>query len=60
MRFRPGARLDTGQVTDLRGRRMGGAGGAAIGVCGGFVVSLTSVGSGVFFALWLLIAFPLK
>jgi uncharacterized protein len=31
MRFRRGARLDTGQVTDLRGRRMGGAGGVALG-----------------------------
>ena len=31
MRFRRGARLDPGQVTDLRGRRMGGRGGLAIG-----------------------------
>src|SRR5215217_96372 len=31
MRFRRGARLDTGQVTDLRGRRMGGGGGMALG-----------------------------
>ena len=31
MRFRKNAPLDTGQVTDLRGRRMGGPGGAAIG-----------------------------
>jgi predicted metalloprotease len=30
MRFRSGARLDTGQVTDVRGRRMGG-GGLALG-----------------------------
>ena len=30
MRFRRGARLDTGQVTDVRGRRMGG-GGMAMG-----------------------------
>ncbi len=30
MRFRRGARLDTGQVTDVRGRRMGG-GGLAMG-----------------------------
>src|SRR3954449_8670323 len=30
MRFRPGARLDTGQVTDVRGRGVG-AGGLAIG-----------------------------
>ena len=34
MRFRRGARLDTGQVTDLRGRRMG-PGGVAIGGAGG-------------------------
>ncbi len=31
MRFRRGARLDTGQVTDVRGRRMGGGGGLALG-----------------------------
>jgi predicted metalloprotease len=31
MRFRRGARLDTGQVTDVRGRRMGGPGGLAVG-----------------------------
>jgi predicted metalloprotease len=31
MRFRRGARLDPGQVTDLRGRRMGGPGGIALG-----------------------------
>jgi uncharacterized protein len=31
MRFRRGARLDPGQVTDVRGRRMGGAGGLAVG-----------------------------
>jgi uncharacterized protein len=31
MRFRRGARLDPSQVTDVRGRRMGGAGGLAIG-----------------------------
>jgi predicted metalloprotease len=31
MRFRRRARLDPGQVTDLRGRRMGGAGGLAVG-----------------------------
>jgi predicted metalloprotease len=30
MRFRRGARLDTGQVTDIRGRRLGG-GGLAVG-----------------------------
>ena len=35
MRFRPGARLDTGQVTDVRGRRVGGPvaiGGGGIGL----------------------------
>lgn len=32
----------------------------AIGTFGGFVVGLTSVGSGVFFGLTLLLAFPLK
>ncbi|HEX2293222.1 MAG TPA: neutral zinc metallopeptidase [Gaiellaceae bacterium] len=31
MRFRRGARLDPGQVTDVRGRRMGGRGGLAVG-----------------------------
>jgi predicted metalloprotease len=31
MRFRRGARLDPGQVTDLRGRRMGRGGGLALG-----------------------------
>jgi uncharacterized protein len=31
MRFRRGAKLDPGQVTDVRGRRVGGAGGLAIG-----------------------------
>jgi uncharacterized protein len=31
MRFRRGARLDTGQVTDLRGRRMTSPGGLAVG-----------------------------
>jgi predicted metalloprotease len=31
MRFRRGARLDPGQVTDVRGRRIGGAGGLAVG-----------------------------
>ncbi len=31
MRFRRGARLDPGQVTDVRGRRMGGTGGLAMG-----------------------------
>jgi uncharacterized protein len=31
VRFRKGAKLDPGQVTDVRGRRMGGAGGLAVG-----------------------------
>jgi hypothetical protein len=31
MRFRRGAKFDTGQVTDLRGRRMGTPGGVAVG-----------------------------
>ena len=31
MKFRRGSRLDTGQVTDLRGRRMSGRGGLALG-----------------------------
>jgi predicted metalloprotease len=31
MRFRRGARLDTSQVTDVRGRRMAGPGGLAVG-----------------------------
>jgi predicted metalloprotease len=31
VRFRKGAKLDTGQVTDLRGRRMGTPGGVAVG-----------------------------
>ena len=31
MRFRRRAKLDTGQVTDVRGRRMGGRGGLAVG-----------------------------
>jgi predicted metalloprotease len=31
VRFRSGARLDPGQVTDLRGRRFGGRGGLALG-----------------------------
>jgi predicted metalloprotease len=37
MRFRQGARLDTGQVTDVRGRRVGG-GGLAVG--GGGIVGV--------------------
>src|SRR3954470_21365362 len=39
MRFRPGARLDTGQVTDARGRGVGG-GGMALGGGGLGVVGL--------------------
>jgi predicted metalloprotease len=31
VRFRKGAKLDPGQVTDVRGRRVGGAGGLAVG-----------------------------
>jgi uncharacterized membrane protein YfcA len=31
-----------------------------IGVCGGFIVGLTSVGSGVFFGLTLLVIFPMR
>jgi predicted metalloprotease len=40
MRFRRGARLDTGQVTDVRGRRMGGGGGMAVGGGGLGLVAL--------------------
>jgi hypothetical protein len=47
MRFRKDARLDTGQVTDLRGRRMGGPGGVALGGGGLGVVAQ---------AVWLLIS----
>jgi predicted metalloprotease len=47
MRFRPNARLDTGQVTDLRGSRMGGAGGLAVGGGGLGLVALV---------IWLLIS----
>jgi predicted metalloprotease len=47
MRFRRDAPLDTGQVTDLRGRRMGGAGGAAIGGGGLGLVGLV---------IWILIS----
>src|SRR5215216_8153252 len=51
MRFRRGARLDTGQVTDVRGRRMGGPGGVAlggggIGLVGLLIYILISVLSG--------------
>jgi uncharacterized protein len=47
MRFRRGAKLDTGQVTDLRGRRMGTPGGVAVG---GGAVGLVGL------AIYLLIA----
>jgi uncharacterized protein len=48
MRFRRGARLDTGQVTDMRGRGMGGLpGGAAMGGGGLGLVALV---------IWLLIS----
>src|SRR5690348_16171784 len=47
MRFRPNARLDTGQVTDLRGSRMGGTGGIALGGGGLGLVGLV---------VWLLIS----
>ena len=40
MRFRRGARLDTGQVTDVRGRRMSGPGGLAAGGGGIGLVAL--------------------
>jgi predicted metalloprotease len=47
MRFRRGAKLDTGQVTDLRGRRLGTPGGVAVG---GGAVGLVGL------AIYLLIA----
>jgi predicted metalloprotease len=47
VRFRSGARLDTGQVTDLRGRRLGGGGlamgGGGLGLVGLVVYILISV-----------------
>ena len=49
MRFRPGAKLDPSQVTDVRGRRMGGpviAGGGGLGVVGLIIFVLYSVLSG--------------
>lgn len=47
MRFRPNARLDTGQVTDRRGRAMSGPGGVAVGGGGLGLVALVA---------WLLIS----
>ena len=47
MRFRRNAPLDTGQVTDLRGSRMGGTGGLAVGGGGIGLVALV---------VWLLIS----
>src|SRR5205809_4852102 len=47
MRFRQNAPLDTGQVTDLRGSRMSGPGGVALGGGGLGVVALV---------VWLLIS----
>ena len=49
MRFRRGAKLDTGQVTDLRGRRMGGGlavGGGGLGLAGLVIVLLFTLLSG--------------
>ena len=49
MRFRRGATLDPGQVTDVRGRRMGGGlalGGGGLGVAGLVVYLLISLLSG--------------
>jgi predicted metalloprotease len=50
MRFRRDAPLDTGQVTDVRGRRMGGgglaAGGGGLGLVGLIIYVLISVLSG--------------
>jgi uncharacterized protein len=47
VRFRPGARLDPGQVTDVRGRRMGGGGlavgGGGLGVVGLVIYLLVSL-----------------
>jgi uncharacterized protein len=50
MRFRRGARLDPGQVTDVRGRRMGGGGlavgGGGLGLAGLVIYLLISLLSG--------------
>src|ERR671932_2294963 len=50
MRFRRGARLDTGQITDVRGRRMGGGGlavgGGGLGVAGLVIYLLVTLLSG--------------
>jgi predicted metalloprotease len=50
MRFRQGARLDTGQVTDVRGRRVGGGGlavgGGGLGIVGVVIYLLFAVLSG--------------
>jgi predicted metalloprotease len=50
VRFRRGAKLDTGQVTDVRGRRMSGggmaAGGAGLGIVGVIAFLLISLLSG--------------
>src|SRR5919206_1548431 len=54
MRFRPGARLDPGQVTDVRGRGLGGGGlavgGGGLGLVGVVIyllVTLLSNGGGL-------------
>jgi uncharacterized protein len=49
MRFRRGAKLDTGQVTDVRGRRMGGGlavGGGGLGLAGVVIFLLFALLSG--------------
>jgi predicted metalloprotease len=50
MRFRRGAKLDTGQVTDVRGRRMGGGpialGGGGLGLAGLVIFLLFTLLSG--------------
>ncbi len=49
MRFRRGATLDTGQVTDVRGRRMGGGlalGGGGLGLAGLVIYLLVALLSG--------------